>query len=52
MLAYDEVVPDAVWDLVEKRHAHVGVVIVERGDVGVVGGFGEEGEGEAAVFGW
>lgn len=51
MLAYDEVVPDIVWDLVEKRYAHVGVVVVvERGDIEVVGGFGEEGEGETAVF--
>jgi hypothetical protein len=49
--AYDEVVPDGLWDFVEERYAHVRI-FVEGRDVGIVAGFGEEGQGETAPFVW
>jgi hypothetical protein len=49
--AYDEVIADGFWDFVEEGYAHVRI-FVEGRDIGVVAGFGEEGQGETAPFVW
>lgn len=51
IFTYDEVVPDVVRDFVEEGYAHAGILVVERGDtIGIVGGFGEEGQCETPPF--
>jgi len=47
IFTYDEVIPDAIGNFIEKRYAHAGILVVERGDIiGVVGGICEEGQCE------
>ena len=42
MSAYDEVIPDGLWNFVEEGYAHVRI-FVEGRDIGDIAGFGEEG---------
>lgn len=51
IFTYDEVIPDVVRNFIEEWYAHAGVLVVERWDaIGVVGGFGEEGQCESPPF--
>ena len=40
-------VSDAIGNLVEEGYTHASILI-ERGGLGIIGGFGEEGKGETA----
>jgi hypothetical protein len=47
-LTYNKVIPDVIGNLVEERYTHAGIFVIERGGLGVPGGFAEEGECETA----